>query len=177
MRVRTIGDQRVGLSQHEFGHVGVQVQAGDQRYVRPDQCAHASQHFAFAIVVVLGDHCPMKIEIHPIGRQRRGNVLQQDRHDALERITRYVRGRAGGAPQGGDQGVLVFARRVRKACRGNIGSLDSREDLLAARHARPASAQFEGVPICLAWCKRIRFVLKAANNNAHLALLCKWKNG
>ena len=50
VRIGAIADQRVGVAQHLAGHVGMQVQAGDDGHVGSDPFTHAPQQLAFAVV-------------------------------------------------------------------------------------------------------------------------------
>ncbi len=66
MRVGAIGNQRIGMFDHFGRHIGVQVEADDQRQIRADHFAHAGENFAFAIVEVLGHHRAVQIEINRV---------------------------------------------------------------------------------------------------------------
>jgi hypothetical protein len=51
-----------------LGHVGVQVEAGDDRHFRADDAAHAREQLAFAVVDVLGDHRAVQAQVHGVDR-------------------------------------------------------------------------------------------------------------
>ena len=53
---------------HRLRHVGVEVQAGDDGDLGPDDLAHARQQVAFAVVEMFGDHRAMQVEIDAVER-------------------------------------------------------------------------------------------------------------
>ena len=54
MRVGAVSDQAVGLAQHARRDIGVQIQAGHDRDVRPHQLANAGDQFTFTVVGMFG---------------------------------------------------------------------------------------------------------------------------
>ncbi len=66
MRIGAVADHRAGVLDHRRGHVGMVVEAGHDRQPVADQRADAAQQFALAVVVVLGDHRAVQVEIDPV---------------------------------------------------------------------------------------------------------------
>ena len=54
VRVSAVRNQTITERQHALGHIGVQIQAGDDGHIRPHQGAQAAQQLAFAVVGVFG---------------------------------------------------------------------------------------------------------------------------
>ena len=63
VRIGAVRHQRVGLAQHAPRDVGVQVEAGDDRQLRPDDRAQPRQQLAFAVVGVLGHRGAVQVEV------------------------------------------------------------------------------------------------------------------
>lgn len=68
MRIGAEGDERVSHRHHERRDIAVQVEADDERNVRPDRSAHPPQQFAFAVIMVLRDHGAVQVEIDAVQR-------------------------------------------------------------------------------------------------------------
>ena len=59
------------MPHHLRRHVGVVVEAGDERDALADGRADPAHQLAFAILMVLGDHRPVQVEIDPVDRPLR----------------------------------------------------------------------------------------------------------
>ncbi len=70
MRVGAVNVQNTGVAHHGLGEIGVQIQAHCHRHVVAHQGAQATEKLAFAVLQELSDHGPVKIQIHPVHRQR-----------------------------------------------------------------------------------------------------------
>ena len=80
-----------------FGrHIGMQIEADDQRQILADHLAHARQNFAFAVVEMFGHHRAVQVEIDRIERAGGCDAVDHHLDDALERILGDM-GRGAGA--------------------------------------------------------------------------------
>ena len=66
MRIGAVADHCAGVRDHRRGHVGVVVEARYDRHPVADQGADAAQQFALAIVVMLGHHRAVQVEIDAV---------------------------------------------------------------------------------------------------------------
>ena len=131
MRIGAVGDKGRGLLHHSLGHVGVEIEARDDRHVRVHECAHASQKLALPVFEMFRHHGTMEIEIDRIDGQGRCKIADQHCRDALIGVARDVGRRlrvppderdefvshgAGGVDESGD-GNVDFPRLFRRAAR------------------------------------------------------------
>ncbi len=72
MRVGAIADKGIDQIDHAVRDVGVQVEGGDDRDLRPDDPAHQLEQRAFRVVVLGGQRRAMGAEIDAVERQRCG---------------------------------------------------------------------------------------------------------
>ncbi len=161
------------MLEHRAGHVGVQVEAGDDRHAGTDNLAHARQQFALAVVEVLADHRAMQVEIDAIDRSGPVQPVDQVADDALVRVARDLRGRRCRAPDEADGAVAGGMQRVQRAGSGNVGAREARRDGVAVRDLGPAPAILERGIIRLRRRKRIGLVLESADgNDSHGCSVC-----
>jgi hypothetical protein len=74
MRIGAVADHRAGVPHHLRRHVGVEVEAADDRQRLADQPADAAQQLALAVLVMRRDHRAVQVEIDAVeraGAQRR----------------------------------------------------------------------------------------------------------
>ncbi len=71
MRIGAIRNQRVAVLHHRLRHVGVQIEAGDDRNAISHLLADARQELALAVVEMLGHHRAMEVEVNPVDRAGR----------------------------------------------------------------------------------------------------------
>ena len=64
--VGAVSDQCIRMLDHFGRHIGVQIEADDQRQILAYHLAHARQRFAFAVVEMFGHHRAVQIEIDGI---------------------------------------------------------------------------------------------------------------
>jgi hypothetical protein len=98
MRIGAVADHRTCVAHHLRGQVGVVVEAGDDRHPVPDQRADAAQQLAFAILVMLGDHRAMQVEIDAVERPSRREVVENAASDLLVSLALDIGGRRRRAP-------------------------------------------------------------------------------
>ena len=139
MRIGAIGHQRIGHRHHPRRDIAVQVEADDERNLRADRSAHAPQQLAFAVIVMLGDHGAVQVEIDAVQRQRRGDALHQFPGDGLESLGRDMGGGARRAPERRHELPVPPTSGVDEAGSADIHALHRREDRFAARQRRPAA--------------------------------------
>ena len=162
MRIGAVGDERVGALDHQPGDVAVEVEARDERHVRPDRGAHAPEHLAFAVIEAFADHGAVQVEINPVERQRGRDARDQIVSDRLERLCRDMGRGAGCAPQRRQQGPAGSLARLDEARCADIDVVHAGEDVLAPRQRRPAAALDEGVHAGLARREGVGLVQEAA---------------
>ena len=143
MGIGAVGDQRVGMLDHFRRHIGVQVEADDQRQFLADHLAHAAQNFAFAVVEMLGHHRAVQVEIDRIERAGIGDAVDHHLDDALERIPGDMGRGTGAAGDRRHQLPAIGFGGFDKAGEADIDLAHHLEDVGAVRHRRPAAAMDE----------------------------------
>ncbi len=143
----------------------MQIEARYQRNVLADRLAHAGEDFAFAVVIMLGHHGAVQVEIDAIDRPGRGDAVDHVLDDPLEGVLRHMcrRGRPGRDRR--HQLPTIGFRRLDKTGKAGIDLAHDLEHLGAARHRRPAAAMHEVVVSCLRRCEGVGLVQEAANGN------------
>ena len=167
MRVGAVGHQRVSLAQHALGHVGVQVQADDDRQVRPNDRAQPGQQLALAVCGLFG-HCgAVQVEvdrIEPTG-QCRDDILTDCAGDVVEGLAGDEARRDRAGPARWQQGPALAFGRVDEAANGDV---DARQRLLhrgTSDEGREGIAAVESSPVSQAGGEGIGFVLVASNQD------------
>ena len=132
MRIGPVADQRIGFGHHLRRHIGVKIEAGDQRNVGADGGADARQQFALAVVEMFGDHGAVKIEIDGIEGCRAVERVEHHRGDALEGIFGHMRGRRRRTPDQRQKRVAGFRCGVDETGDGHVHAAE------AGQQRRPA---------------------------------------
>ncbi len=178
VRIGAVGDQRIGALQHALRDVGMQVQAGDDRHVRAHRRTQPGQQFAFAVVVLVGHHRAVQVQIDRVGPLCARGVHDLA-GDALERIGGHMRRRAGAGPDHRQQFRLVagqFADRADEAARRDI-DVAQRQHVGAAHHRGKALAADKVVVVGLGRREGIGFVLETGEKNAHGSVVVEFGLG
>ncbi|CPN83353.1 Uncharacterised protein [Bordetella pertussis] len=168
VRIGAIGHQRAGMRQHGASHVGVQVQAGDDGRGGADGVAQAAQEFAFAVVVVFGDHGAVQVQVDGVVAAGAGGRLDLA-GDTLEGVARDVRRGAGAGPEDGVHAVAVRQGRVQEAAGGDVDGAQ-RQQVVAAHQGGKAFAAQEVVIAGLGRREGVGFVLETGNQDMHACL-------
>ena len=147
-------------------HVGVQVEARDDRHLRPDDAAHARENLAFAVVEMLGHHRAVQVEVDAVdGRPpaRGARVISPTMRSNASLVTCAE----GDAAPHASPGVRWPARvqRVERAGGRNVGAVEARRDRVAERQRRPAAALLERVIVRLRRREGVGLVLESADGN------------
>ena len=166
MGIGAVGDQRVGVLDHLWRDVGVQVEADHQWQVLADHLAHAGKDFAFAVVKMLGDHRAMQVEIDGVDRTRRGDAVDHHLCDALEGILGDMRARGRGRKDRRHQVPAFGLGRRDETRKPHIDAAQRFQHTAAHLHARPAAAMHKGVIGGLGRRKCVGLVQEAANGDA-----------
>jgi hypothetical protein len=153
------------MRDHLGRDIGMEVEAHDQRQVLADDLAHARKRFAFAVVIILGHHGAVQIEIDGIDRPRRSDAVDHLFHDAFEGIVGDMRRGDRGRRDRRDQLPAIGFGRLDEAGQPDIDSAHHLEYVGAVRHRRPASAVNEIVIGRLGRRERIGLVQKGANGD------------
>ena len=91
MRIGLVGDKAVGQFDHFRRDVGVQVQTGHQRPLRPNQRPHAAQNLPFTILIAFGHHGAMQIQVNRLQVvQTFLQSRQNNAGDAFEGVIRHL---------------------------------------------------------------------------------------
>ncbi len=98
VRIGPVGDQAIGARLHAGSHVRVQVERCHDRCAVARGGAQPGQQFALAVVVMLGHHGTVQIEVDGIGIVSAARLDDLAR-DPLERVFRDRAGRIGRRPQ------------------------------------------------------------------------------
>jgi len=98
VRVGAVRDHRIGDRRHRRADIAVQVERAHDRHRGPDDRAHAAHDLGFRIVVVIGHHRAMQVEIDGVEPSGLNEALDHLRHHALEGIARHGAARLGRAP-------------------------------------------------------------------------------
>ena len=151
---------------HFGGHVGVQIEADDERQILADHLAHPRQNFAFAVVVMFGHHRAVQVEIDGIEGAGVGDAVDHLIHDAFECILRDMRRWAGGSRDRRDQLPAIGFGRLNEAGKADIDLAHDLEDVGPVRHRRPAAAVHEIVIGRLGRRERVGLVQEAADGDA-----------
>ncbi len=166
MRIGAVADHRGGVPYHLRRHVGVEIEAGDDRQCGTEQGADAAQQLALAILEMRRDHRAMQVEIDAVERTRGGEVLEQPRRDALIHILIDIgRGRRR-APRQRHQLMAQPAQRADRAGDRNVVAGDRLEQRRPADIAGPGIGPLEILPGRALRREGVGFVLKPADRNA-----------
>jgi hypothetical protein len=98
VRVGAVADHGARVTYHLGCHVGVVVEAGDERNSLPDYHTDAAHQFALSILEVLGHHRPVQIEINRIHRPLRLQILDDPPGYLLIGFALDIRGGWRGTP-------------------------------------------------------------------------------
>ena len=165
MGIGAVDRQRIGVFDHGPGDVGMQVETGHHRHRRAHDFTHPAQQLAFAIVVMLGDHRTVQVEINAIEAARRFQARDQVVGKALERVLGDMRRGRGGRPRERRQPMAGRAQRDDRALHRNVGPGHRLEQGIALLDRRPAAALHEGLVVRLGRRKGVRLVLQATHRN------------
>ncbi len=69
VRILFVGDENIGRVLHQLGEVAVRIERRGNGHIRADHFANASEEIAFAVVVVLRNHCAVQREDDGVQRQ------------------------------------------------------------------------------------------------------------
>ncbi|KGD18181.1 transcriptional regulator, LysR family domain protein [Burkholderia pseudomallei] len=169
VRIRAVGNERARMRGHSRGDVRMQIERHDDRHPLADDPPHAREELAFAVVELLGDHRAVQVEIDRVEAARldRGDDLAAD---PLERAARHVRRRARARPHDRQQRVPARLRGPDEAADRHV-DVAQRQHAGAARERRKAFAANEALIRRARRRERVGFVLKACNQNVHVAFL------
>ena len=167
VRVGAVGDQAIRQLQHALGHVGVQVQAGDNGCLGANHGADAGDQLTFAVVGVFGHGRAVQIEVHPVQALHHGrtNVFDDGRTNALKRVLGHVRRGRGTGPGRGHQLPAFAPRRVDEAARRDVHARHLLDQGLTAHIGRKGLAALKGRPIGQAGCKGVGLVLVTSDQD------------
>ena len=166
MGVGAIGDQHVGRLHHQRRDIAVQVDAGDERDVRPDRRPHAAQDLALPVIEVLAHHRAVQVQVDPVGRQRRADAFDQFARQRLEGLDRDMGGGAGGTPQRRYGLPAPLASRLDETGGSDIDVPHRLEDRRAAGQRRPAAPLHESIHARLAWREGVGLVQETTEDDA-----------
>ncbi len=110
VRIRPVADEPVGELDHLLRYIGVIVEADDDRHVRANASANATQELAFEILEILAHARAMKVEVDGLHRHLHGEHADHLAGDALERIARNHSARAAARPH--ERHVIVALAHV-----------------------------------------------------------------
>ena len=159
----------IGQRDHAVREIGVHVEADDDRQVQAVTVADQRQKRAFAIVMALGDHRAVEVEID---RVRAFDAVEDVGRDGFERVVGDGARGFGGTPE---DWLEVMARRegaLGKARDGQVHALGSGDDIGPAQKARPAIRHLELGQAGEALGEGVGFMLEACDGNAgHLGVV------
>ncbi len=143
MRIGAVGDERICVVHHRGRHVGVQVEADDERQIGSDQLAHAGENFTFAVVEMFGDHGAVQVEIDSIEPTGAGDAVHHHLDDALEGILGDMRRGARAAGNRRHHLPAIGLRLRDKTCKSGIHVAHRLQNGGTLRHPGPAAAMHE----------------------------------
>jgi hypothetical protein len=143
----------------------VQVETDHDRNRGADDFAYASQQLAFAILVMLGNHRAVQIEVYRVQRLSIAQPGTDQVGHPLERVARDVTARFGGAPAKRQQLVPLLPRAFDKAGERDVEPLHDVDQFLPDAQTGPAIRALEILERRQVGRKSIGFVLKAADRN------------
>src|SRR5690606_30575969 len=82
--IRAEGDKDIRLLHHARRHISVEVEAGGDRNLGADDCAHTGDQLAFAVIDMLCDHRAMQIEKDAVKPARSPDAFYDLGRDLLE---------------------------------------------------------------------------------------------
>ncbi len=165
MRVGAVADHRARVAHHLRRHVGVVVEAGDDRDPIADESADAAQQFALAVLVMLGHHRAVQVEIDAVDRGLRGEVVEDGAGDPLIGRALDIGGGRRRAPAQRQQVVAFRAQRLDRAGDRDVVAVDGVDQLGAADKAGPRIGPREIVPGRALRRKGVGLVLKPADRD------------
>jgi hypothetical protein len=165
MRIGAVADHRAGVAYHLRRQIGVVVEAGHDRDPVTDQGADAAQQFALAVLVMLGDHRTMQVEIDAVERLSRGEIFEHRAGDLLVGVALDIGGRRRRAPARRHQLVPQFLQCLNRAGDRDVEALDRVDQLGPANKARPGVGPLEIGPGGALRRKGVGLMLKPADRN------------
>ena len=140
---------RIGQAQHARRHVGMQVQARDDRQAVADDGAQPLQQFALGIVMPFGDCRAVQVEVDRVEAVGRGVAQIRDdlAGDALERVGRDAVARHRAGPERRPQRPAAFLRRLGEPADRHAAAAHLVEHRRTARAGRVARAGLERSPV------------------------------
>ncbi len=166
MGIGAVGNECIRIFHHLRRHVGMKIEADDQRQLLADHLAHARENFALAVVEMFGDHRAVQIEIDGVDRAGGLDAIDDHFGDAFIGILCDVRRRACGAPDGRHQLPAFRLRRRHETCHADIDVAHFLEQLRAHRHRRPSTTLHKRVIGRLGRREGVGLVQEAADGDA-----------
>ncbi len=166
MGIGAIGDQRVGMLDHFRRDVGMQVEADHQRNIVADHLSHAGEDFAFAVVVMLGHHRAVQVEIDRIELACRCKAVDHRLGDALEGVLGDMRTGRRRRKDRRDEVPTLGLGRLDETSEPHIDAPHVFQHAVAQLHARKPAAMDKGIIGRLGRRKRVGFVQEAADGDA-----------
>jgi hypothetical protein len=178
MRIGPIADHCRGICDHLWSHVGIVVEACDEGHLLTDHGANAPHQRAFAVFVMLDDHCAMQIEVDGIEGAGRLQIVYQPAGDRLVGIPFDVGARWGRAPAERDQFMPLGAESLDSARDRDIQTVNRRKQFRAAQIGRPDVGALEIHPRRLLRREGVRLMLESGDGDAgHIGTLVWWNGG
>jgi hypothetical protein len=107
----------------------------------------------------------VQAEIYGVDRQRRLQVLQEDREDLLECPIAYLGGRRGARPNGGEDLVASGKRQLDEARHRQVLPANRRRKIRTARHVGIRGGMKKVVEGRLAWREGVGLVMKSTDRD------------
>jgi hypothetical protein len=160
-------ENRQGVAQLDHGRrdVGMEVEAGDQRRLRPDHPADPGQELPFSVLQVFGDHGAVQVEIDGIAVAQAREVFEDLAGDTLIGLFGDLGRRGGLGPAQGQQFVAALARPLNEAGNRQVDPGDRLDERRPAGQAWPGPAAREVLEGRLRRREGICLVLKAADRD------------
>jgi hypothetical protein len=170
VRIGAVGRHRIGQIEHLLRHVGMQVEAGDDRQARPDQRAQPRQQLTLCIVDVFGHRGAMEVEVDGV-QSRPGQCaarrLDDGAHDAFEGLARHLGRGRGAGPAGGQKLPAACPRLGDEAARRQAGAGEALQHRRPFRIGGEAVAALKGGPVGTCRSEGVGFVLEAGDQDIH----------
>ena len=160
-------EDRQGVAQrdHGRGDVAMEIEAGDQRRLRPDHPADPGQELPFSVLQVFGDHGAVQVEIDGIAVAQAREVFEDLAGDTLIGLFGDL-GRGGRlGPAQGQQLVAALARPLDEAGDRQVDACDRLDERRPAGQARPSATPCEVLEGRLRRREGVGLVLKAADRD------------
>ena len=166
MRIGAVADHRTRVAYHFRCHIGVIVETRGERGALADNPTDAAHQLAFAILVVLGHHRPVQIEIDRVDRSLSLQILDDPANHLLVGLALDIRGGRRRAPAQWHEFVAQRLQRLYGTGDRDVEPLDRIDQLRPAHKTRPGIGALKIRPGRLERGKGIGLVLEPADRDA-----------